>query len=384
MKTLFPFFTLLFLLAPCHAEPSAEGLQQSQIKGLLVFELRDGTFASQASQMNATVVPHDKFAVEFNQEVGEQMEAATNEVEKFIRIRHPDKLPNKKIEFGFSNKHNLKDGPSAAVVCALLADSIITGQKIDPGFAATGDMTATGAVQPVGGVSDKIRGAIEKKCTMVAIPESNQASISDSYILDGIKPLYQIQIFTLSTFEDASALANLEREEEVQKGLDEFAQVQAVLKKNPKYIYNSKVKNKLRAVYKAMPNHLSAKLLLLHGLKKGPAKLSLSGSLTGIDNAGSQLSIMIQNKSYMNSGGNADVLSRLVTDLRRLRPKLDKRTWGYADAYRNLAEYIQGIRSRKTWNNQIEREFNQAISDVNGERDQLLNEAEIQEELNGG
>ena len=201
---------------------------------------------------------------------------------------------------------------------------------------------------------------------MVAIPESNRLSISDAYILDGIKSLYRIQIFTLDTFEDASALANVERDEKIQQGLDEFAQVQTVLKKNPKYVYNKKVQEKLKTVYKAMPNHLSAKLLLLHGMRKGPSQLSLVGSLTGIDNAGSQLGIMLKNNSYMNSGGNDDVLSRLVTDLQRLRPKLDKRTWGYADAYRNLAEFIQDVRGRKTWNTQLEREFNSTLSNVNG------------------
>ncbi|NQX84206.1 MAG: endopeptidase La, partial [Mycoplasmataceae bacterium] len=33
-----------------------------------------------------------------------------------------------------------KDGPSAAICCALLLDSLVTGQKIDPLFAVTGDM----------------------------------------------------------------------------------------------------------------------------------------------------------------------------------------------------------------------------------------------------
>ena len=376
-----PLFLISFAFS-CHAQTSTDGLEQAQIKGLLVFELKNGSLASQASQMNATVVPHKSFAVAFNQKVGEQMKAATEEVEKFIRIRHPEKLPEKKIELAFSNKYSLKDGPSAAVVCALLADSIITGKEIDPGFAATGDMTATGAVRPVGGVSDKIRGAIEKKCTVVAIPESNQLSISDSYILNGIDSLYQIQICTLSTFEDASALASMERDEKVQQGLDEFAQVQAVLRKNPKYVYNNKVKEKLRTVFKLIPNHLSAKLLLLHGLDKGPSKLSLIGSLNGIDNAGAELGIMIENNSYMKSGGNDDVLSGLVSNLHRLRPQLDKRTWPYADAYRGLAEFIQGVRSRKTWNGQLDREFKSSLSEVNSERDKLLSEPEIQEELN--
>lgn len=366
---------------------SGELLQQSQIKGLLVYELQDGSLASQASQMNATLIKSSsvkEFQIGFNQKVGEQMTAATAEVQKFISLRHPDRLPEKqKIEFAFENKHNPKDGPSAAVVCALMANSIIIGEPIDPGFAATGDMTATGAVRPVGGVADKIRGAIKKNCTIVGIPESNHLSISDSYIIDGIKPLYDIQIFTLSTFEEAYQIASQNRSEEIQEALDEFASVQTVLKKNERFIFNVKVQEKLRKVYKAMPNHLSAKILLLHSLRRGPNTLSLLGSLNGIDQAGTQLSVIIKNDSYMKTGGNDDVLRHLVNDLQRLRPQLDKRTLAYADSYRELSEFIQDVRNRKTWNRQLEREFNASLAAVNSNRDQLLNEPEIQEELQG-
>ena len=375
---------LLISLSPfCFADTETKGLKQTQIKGLLVFELGDGSLASHASQMNATVLPHPNFKVAFNQKVGEQMSSATQEVEKFIRVRHSENLPKAKIELAFANKHSLKDGPSAAVVCALMAESIITGKEIDPGFVATGDMTALGEVQPVGGVSDKIRGAIEKKCSIVGIPISNHLSISDSYILNGIKPLYDIQIFTLETFEEASALAMVDRKEDVQKALDEFALVQQVLKKNPKYITNAKVKEKLKTVYALMPNHLSAKLLLLHSVKKGPTRLSLIGSLNGIDQAGAKLAIMIKNKSYKTRGGNDDVLTRLIFDLQRIRPQLDKRTCGYADAYSKLARFIQEVRDRKVWTNQLDREFEAALAAVDGERDKLVNEPEIQEELNG-
>jgi hypothetical protein len=45
--------------------------------------------------MNATVVPGKEgaFSIGFNQQVGEMMESATVEVEKFLRVRHGDKLP---------------------------------------------------------------------------------------------------------------------------------------------------------------------------------------------------------------------------------------------------------------------------------------------------
>ena len=213
----FPHFllaaTIAFTCLSLGQEDAPSLLHQTQIKGLLVYEMQDGSLASQASQMNATLIASSnekEFEIGFNQKVGEQMTAATAEVEKFIRLRHSERLPEKqKIEFAFENKHNPKDGPSAAVVCALLANSILTGESIDPDFAATGDMTATGAVLPVGGVADKIRGATKKRCSIVGIPKNNHLSISDSYILDGIKPLYQIQIFTLDTFEEAYQLLSL-------------------------------------------------------------------------------------------------------------------------------------------------------------------------------
>ena len=62
---------------------------------------------------------------------------------------------------------------------------------------------------------------------------------------------------------------------------------------------------------------------------------------------------------------------------------LDKRTCGYADAYSKLARFIQEVRDRKVWTNQLDREFEAALAAVDGERDKLVNEPEIQEELNG-
>ncbi|MFN7342704.1 MAG: hypothetical protein ACK5TA_05145, partial [bacterium] len=73
-------------------------MQQSQVKGLLVIQLPNGSFAGAATQMNATVVPISKnsqinFGIRFNQQVGPMMYGATQEVEKFMRVRHQKDLP---------------------------------------------------------------------------------------------------------------------------------------------------------------------------------------------------------------------------------------------------------------------------------------------------
>lgn len=361
-----------------------KSLKQTQIKGLLVIQLDNGSFAGAASQMNATVVSKgDGFEIGFNQSVGDMMQKATKEVDKFIRVRYSDKLPaGMRIELSFADKYSPKDGPSAAVVCALMCDSIISGKEIDAGFAATGDMTATGEVQPVGGVASKIKGAIRKKCTHVGIPVANKSSVTDAYLLKGIKSLYQIQIFSIKTFEEASALAMKEKPAGTQKALDEFEMVQKALNKDEKYIYNAKVKEKLRNIVKLMPNHLSARLLYLHGVKKAPKKLSLIGSITGIDNAGSKLAAMFKDGSFAKGSGlDDDVLTDLVYEMSRLRPMLDKRTIKYADAYSNVSKFLKRHRDRKVFSGQLRREFNQLVNAIGIERKRLLNDEDVREEL---
>jgi|TARA_B110000908_G_scaffold4774_1_gene6211 hypothetical protein len=366
------------------AADARKSLKQTQIKGLLVIKLSNGTFAGAASQMNATVVTQQKgFEIGFNQNVGNMMNKATVEVEKFIRVRYSEKLPaGMRIELSFADKYSPKDGPSAAVVCALMCDSIISGKEIDSGFAATGDMTATGEVQPVGGVASKIKGAIRKKCSHVGIPIANKSSITDAYILKGIKPLYQIQIFSIKTFTEASALAMKEKPADVQKALDEFALIQEALLRNEKYVYNSKVKEKLRAIVKLVPNHLSARLLYLHSVKKGPKKLSIIGSLTGIDNAGSKLGGMLTDGSFAKAQGlDADVLTDLMYEISRLRPMLDKRTTKYADSYLNVARFFKRHRDRKQFSGQLHTELTSLVNAISIERKRLLNNEEVREEL---
>ena len=92
---------------------------------------------------------------------------------------------------------------------------------------------------------------------------------------------------------------------------------------------------------------------------------------------------MINNDSYKTRGGGDDILRELIIDLHRIRPQIDKRLLKYADANRDLAQFIDTIRGRKNWNTQLEREMNETIAKVTSERDRLRNDQAIQEELNG-
>ncbi|NWK55947.1 hypothetical protein HW115_10010 [Verrucomicrobiaceae bacterium N1E253] len=394
LSRLFPIWGLSLLLTSLSngqtdPAPSTEtnhshtGLQQTEIKGLLVMKMSNGKYAGAAAQMNATVIEKKAdFEIGFNQSVGSMMDSATKEVEKFIRVRYAKRLPTgMRIEFAFSNKYSPKDGPSAAVACALMADSILSGNELDQGFAATGDMTATGDVRAVGGVQSKIKGAIKKQCTIVTIPKGNQAAVADSYIIKGLKPLYAIQIFSVETFDEALELAKSKRKENIQKAIDEFALVQKALNKNEKYIYNSKVQAKLRQVITLAPHHLSAKNLLLHGLKKGPQRLSLVGSINCINAAHENFGSILEDNSFSTSRIDQDVLTELIYEFRRLRTKLDKRTIPCTDAYVDLAEFIKDVRNRKIFNQQLQEKLTSMIETVVSERKKLFNNPQVREEI---
>lgn len=356
---------------------------QSQVKGLLVIELDDGSVAGTASQMNATAVSDEEgaFSIGFNQEVGRLMTSATSEVAKFIRIRHRERLPlGYRVELGFADKYSPKDGPSAALVCALLVDSIITGDELDPDFAATGDMTATGEVRPVGGIMGKIRAASKKGCPIIGLPAANSHTVSDLYIMQGIAPLHAIQIFSLENFDEARKLGIANRDRKLQSALDEFALVRKALERDERFATHPKVRAKLKKIVDLAPNHLSARVLYLHSVKRGPSKLSLAGSIMAIDEAAASFGVMMEDGSFLDTGSD-DVLAGLVFELRRLRPMLDPRTKDFFDAYVELSSYVKEIRSRRIINEQIQRELRTRSRRVVSEERELLNNEEVREEL---
>lgn len=358
------------------------GRKQTKIKGLLVMDLGNGKYAGTASQMNATVIRKDNIEtleVAFNQDVGDMMTKATKEVVKFMNVRHDDLPHGYRVEFAFADQYSPKDGPSAAVATALLLDSIITGVELNDAFAVTGDMNATGEVRPVGGVMAKVRGAA-KKCDLVAIPEQNVEAIEDAYILEGIPYLASVQIFSIESFDQAYALAG-EQSAETKQAIEDFKAVQGALKRNAKYIYNPKLIEKLKGVAEALPNHLSAKLLLRHSAKSGPKTLSLNGSINAIDTASNDFSAMIKSRQFMNRGGENDVLGSYIDDMRDLKKIIDPRVREYCDSYVDLAGYIKQVRLKKTWSRQNQAELERQVAGVKAERNELLASPEIREEL---
>ena len=72
-----------------------------------------------------------------------------------------------------------KDGPSAGITMASALVSALSGRKIRRDVAMTGELTLTGRVLPIGGVKEKLLGAIRAGINEIILPCDNEADLED-------------------------------------------------------------------------------------------------------------------------------------------------------------------------------------------------------------
>jgi hypothetical protein len=323
-------------------------LTQTYVNGLLVTPLPSGKESGQVSKMTLTVLANGaKTEVGFAQSVGESMAASIKEVQKLMSIRHKALPVGRRFEIGFHDKYSGKDGPSAAVACALLMESSLTGQALDPAFAVTGDLNADGGVQPIGGVSAKIRGATNGACSIVAVPMKNAGALGDVIVRDGPAPLFKIMVFGLTSFDEALALASTERTGPLKEAIDEMKLITDVLKRDmraaPAILKTPQAVARLQSVLTKAPHCLSAKYLIQYAQGRLPTRLTLEGSIEAADADAQGIAHAID--LDFNVAGNSlrpDELGGSVNSLRNLRPLLDPRVWPYVDG---MIDYGQAVRN---------------------------------------
>jgi ATP-dependent Lon protease len=72
-----------------------------------------------------------------------------------------------------------KDGPSAGVTMATALVSALSGREARHDIAMTGEITLRGRVLPIGGVKEKLLGALRAGIKQVIIPKQNEADLDD-------------------------------------------------------------------------------------------------------------------------------------------------------------------------------------------------------------
>ncbi|MFZ0805216.1 MAG: endopeptidase La, partial [Candidatus Sulfotelmatobacter sp.] len=93
-----------------------------------------------------------------------------------------------------------KDGPSAGVTMATALVSLLTGRRITPLLAMTGEITLSGNVLPVGGIKEKVLAAKRAGVTDVILPADNKMNLQEDLTPEQLEGL---QVHYVKTIDEA-------------------------------------------------------------------------------------------------------------------------------------------------------------------------------------
>ena len=98
-----------------------------------------------------------------------------------------------------------KDGPSAGVAISTALASEMSGRPVRKDIAMTGEVTLRGRVLPIGGVKEKVLGALRAGITDIILPKQNEADVED--VPDEARE--QLRFHFVETLEEVLKLALL-------------------------------------------------------------------------------------------------------------------------------------------------------------------------------
>ena len=116
----------------------------------------------------------------------------------------PDHFENHEIHMHVPAGAIPKDGPSAGVTMATALVSLLTGRRVRPHMAMTGEITLSGLVLPVGGIKEKVLAAKRAGITEVALPRQNAPHVEEDLKKEQLEGL---ALHYVKTMDEVLALA---------------------------------------------------------------------------------------------------------------------------------------------------------------------------------
>ena len=124
-----------------------------------------------------------------------------------------DSLQGKEVHIHVPAGAVPKDGPSAGITMATALISAVSGKKVRSDLAMTGELTLTGRVLPIGGVKEKVLGAVRAGINQIIVPIENEADLED--IPEDLRS--SLTFHFASTLDDVVKIALTERKKRKRK-----------------------------------------------------------------------------------------------------------------------------------------------------------------------
>ncbi len=114
--------------------------------------------------------------IRFNETAGSMAKDSVFNASSVFRLITGEDLGKYDVHINVVGGGNI-DGPSAGVAFTLAVYSAVTGKKIRQDVAVTGEISLQGDVKPVGGIPEKLYGAMQAGMKTVLIPKDNEKDV---------------------------------------------------------------------------------------------------------------------------------------------------------------------------------------------------------------
>jgi ATP-dependent Lon protease len=116
-------------------------------------------------------------SVRFNDTAGSMAKDSVFNAASVIRMLTGEDVSNYDVHVNVIGGGNV-DGPSAGAAITVAILSTITSKPVRQDVAITGEISLLGNVKPVGGITEKIYGAVQAGIKKVIIPDENKKDVS--------------------------------------------------------------------------------------------------------------------------------------------------------------------------------------------------------------